>query len=166
MTTVLKRSSFLIVLLSIFLMFSCSDAIDFNEYKSIDKQGWKANKKISFKVDVKDTISPKNLFIHLRNNNDYQYSNLYLITELNFPNGNIVVDTLQYEMTDETGRFLGTGFSELKENKLFYKEKKVFPIPGKYVFNVHHAMRKNGDVNPIEFLKGIQDVGFSIEKLE
>jgi hypothetical protein len=27
-------------------------------------------------------------------------------------------------------------------------------------------MRKNGEVPPIEFLKGIQDVGFSIEKLE
>jgi gliding motility-associated lipoprotein GldH len=66
-------------------------------------------------------------------------------------------------MTDKTGRFLGEGFTEIKENKLFYKEKKAFPISGKYTFNVRHAMRKNGDVKPIEFLKGIQDVGFSIE---
>jgi len=166
MTIILKRNSLSIILLSLFLMFSCSDAIDFNQYKSINKEGWKANEKISFDFDVKDTISPKNLFINIRNNNNYEFSNLYLITELNFPNGTTVIDTLQYEMTDEMGTFLGTGFSELKENKLFYKEKKRFPVSGKYIFNIRHAMRKNGDVNPIPYLKGIQDVGFSVEKLE
>ena len=163
MTTILKRNSFSIFLLSLFLMFSCTDTTDFNQYKSIGTKGWKANENVLFEFDVKDTISPKNLFINIRNNSEYGYSNLFVITELVFPNEIVVVDTLQYEMADETGKFLGTGFTEIKENKLFYKEKKAFPISGKYMFNVRHAMRKNGDVNPIEFLKGIQDVGFSIE---
>jgi len=88
---------------------------------------------------------------------------LYVITELLFPNETVIIDTLQYEMADETGKFLGVGFTEIKENKLFYKEKKAFPVSGEYMFNVRHAMRKNGAIIPIEFLKGIQDVGFSIE---
>ncbi|QXP63485.1 gliding motility lipoprotein GldH [Polaribacter sp. HaHaR_3_91] len=163
MTTILKSNPFLIVLGSLLLLFSCDDKSDFNLYKSIDNEGWKANEKIFFEFDVKDTISPKNLFINIRNNNEYAYSNLYLITELVFPNETKVVDTLQYEMADKTGRFLGVGFTEIKENKLFYKEKKAFPISGNYTFNVRHAMRKNGEVKAIEFLKGIQDVGFSIE---
>ena len=163
MTTILKSNPFLIVLGSLLLLFSCDDKSDFNLYKSIDNEGWKANEKIFFEFDVKDTISPKNLFINIRNNNEYAYSNLYLITELVFPNETKVVDTLQYEMADKTGRFLGVGFTEIKENKLFYKEKKAFPVSGNYTFNVRHAMRKNGEVKPIEFLKGIQDVGFSIE---
>ena len=163
MTTILKSNSFLIVLVTLLLLFSCDDKSDFNLYKSIDNEGWKANEKIFFEFDVKDTISPKNLFINIRNNNEYAYSNLYLITELVFPNETKVVDTLQYEMADKTGRFLGVGFTEIKENKLFYKEKKAFPVSGNYTFNVRHAMRKNGEVKPIEFLKGIQDVGFSIE---
>ncbi|QXP71479.1 gliding motility lipoprotein GldH [Polaribacter sp. R2A056_3_33] len=163
MITILKSNPFLIVLGSLLLLFSCDDKSDFNLYKSIDNEGWKANEKIFFEFDVKDTISPKNLFINIRNNNEYAYSNLYLITELVFPNETKVVDTLQYEMADKTGRFLGVGFTEIKENKLFYKEKKAFPISGNYTFNVRHAMRKNGEVKPIEFLKGIQDVGFSIE---
>lgn len=163
MITILKSNPFLIVLGSLLLLFSCDDKSDFNLYKSIDNEGWKANEKIFFEFDVKDTISPKNLFINIRNNNEYAYSNLYLITELVFPNETKVVDTLQYEMADKTGRFLGVGFTEIKENKLFYKEKKAFPVSGNYTFNVRHAMRKNGEVKPIEFLKGIQDVGFSIE---
>lgn len=161
--TILKRNSFSIFLLSLCFMFSCNDKIDFNQYKSIDTKGWEANKKVSFEFDVKDTILPKNLFINIRNNSEYEYSNLYVITELIFPNETTVVDTLQYEMADETGRFLGVGFTEIKENKLFYKEKKAFPTSGKYIFNVRHAMRKNGAIDTIEFLKGIQDIGFSIE---
>lgn len=161
--TILKRNSFSIFLLSLFFMFSCNDKIDFNQYKSIDTKGWEANKKVPFEFNVKDTILPKNLFINIRNNSEYEFSNLYVITELIFPNETIVVDTLQYEMADETGKFLGVGFTEIKENKLFYKEKKAFPTSGKYIFNVRHAMRKNGVIDPIEFLKGIQDIGFSIE---
>jgi gliding motility-associated lipoprotein GldH len=144
-------------------MFSCNDKTDFNEYKAIDAKGWEANKKVLFEFNVKDTVSPKNLFINIRNNNEYAFSNLFIITELIFPNETVVIDTLQYQMADETGKLLGTSLTEIKENKLFYKEKKTFPISGKYMFNVRHAMRKNGAINPIEFLKGIQDVGFSIE---
>ena len=100
------------------------------------------------------------MFINIRNNKDYPFSNLYLITELNFPNGDKIIDTLQYEMSDKTGHFLGKGFTDIKENKLFYKEKKCFLESGKYLFNIRQAMRKNGEVNSIPFLQGVQDVGF------
>ena len=163
MTIILKRNSLSIVLATLFLMFSCNDKIDFNQYKSINKEGWQANEKILFEFDVKDTISPKNLFVNIRNNNDYAFSNLYIITELMFPNETLVIDTLQYEMADKTGKLLGTSFTEIKENKLFYKENKIFPVSGKYKFNIRHAMRKSGEINPIEFLKGIQEVGLSVE---
>ena len=143
---------------------SCSNHIEYTKYKSLPNASWEANKNISFEFDIKDTILPKNLFINIRNNNDYPFSNLYIITELNFPNGDKIIDTLQYEMADKSGKYLGKGFTEIKENKLFYKEEKVFPVSGKYVFKIHHAMRKNGEVNTIPFLEGIQDVGFSIEK--
>ncbi|WP_439131194.1 gliding motility lipoprotein GldH [Polaribacter sp.] len=147
-------------------IISCSDSIEFTKYKSLPNASWKANKEISFEFEVTDTIAPKNLFINIRNNKEYAFSNLYLITELKFPNGNKIIDTLQYEMADKSGRYLGEGFTDIKESKLFYKEKKVFPESGKYVFNIRHAMRKNGEVNPISFLKGLQDVGFSIEKIQ
>lgn len=166
METIQKNSIFLVIIVMFFFFASCNGVAEFNEYKTIENSSWEANKKVFFEFDVKDTISKKNLFINIRNNSDYQFSNLYLIAELNFPNGTKVVDTLQYEMTDVRGKFLGSGFSEIKENKLFYKEAKAFPFSGAYTFNVYHAMRKSGEVNPIPFLEGISDVGFSIEKIE
>lgn len=163
MTIILRKNSFLIILGAFFLMLSCKSPTDFNSYKTIDIKGWQAEKKVTFEFDVKDTISAKNLFVNIRNNNAYAYSNLYIITELLFPNKTKVIDTLQYEMANDKGVFLGTGFSEIKESKLFYKEQKTFPVSGKYVFSVRHAMRKIGAIQPIEFLQGIQEVGLSIE---
>ena len=69
-------------------------------------------------------------------------------------------------MTDEKGRFLGSGMSEIKENKLFYKEAKVFSESGNYTLTIRQAMRKNGSVAGIEELKGLTDVGLRIEKTQ
>ena len=142
---------------------SCSDKTIFTEYQSLSNSTWKANEKKVFQFKIKDTISPKNMFINIRNNSQYEFSNLYVITSLQFPSGTAIIDTLQYEMADATGRFLGQGFTEIKENKLFFKEKKVFPESGDYIFSIYQAMRKNGETEPIAELKGIQDVGLSIE---
>jgi len=161
-----KSNPFFIVLGFFILLISCNDNSGFNLYKSIGAKGWKINKKVFFEFDITDTINQKNLFINIRNNNNYEFSNLYLITELSFPNKTKVVDTLQYKMADEVGRFLGSGFTEVKDNKLFYKENKVFPMSGKYNLTIRHAMRKNGEIKAIEFLKGIQDIGFSIENIK
>ena len=91
---------------------------------------------------------------------------MFLITHLNFPNGKKVVDTLEYEMTDNNGRFLGQGLSEIKESKLFYKEGSAFPVSGNYKLSIQQAMRKNGAVEGIKELEGVTNVGFRIEKIE
>ncbi|AUC85561.1 gliding motility lipoprotein GldH [Polaribacter sp. ALD11] len=161
----IQKNRFFVLLLVSIVMFSCDDVSEFNQYKTLENSSWQSGEKVAFSFEVKDTVLPKNLFINLRNNSDYEFSNLYIITELKFPNNSLVIDTLQYEMTDASGVFLGDGFSEVKENKLFYKEHKVFPVSGVYSLNIRQAMRKNGEVNAIESLNGIQDVGFSIEKI-
>ncbi|PIE99071.1 MAG: gliding motility lipoprotein GldH, partial [Polaribacter sp.] len=63
---------------------------------------------MSFDFVVNDTLAKQNLFINLRNNNDYEFSNLFIITKLSFPSGEKIIDTLEYEMTDNSGRFLGS----------------------------------------------------------
>ena len=67
-------------------------------------------------------------------------------------------------MANPDGSWLGTGFSDLKENKLWFRERYRFKKQGEYKINVKHAMRKNGSVLGIEELQGITEVGFRIEK--
>ncbi|MGB0879222.1 MAG: gliding motility lipoprotein GldH [Polaribacter sp.] len=164
MEMIIRKNNYLIIIMILIFLTSCDSKNIFNQYTSIPNGSWEANQKVTFNFTIKDTISKRNLFINLRNNKHYQFSNIYLITTLHFPNNTKIIDTLQYEMADATGKFLGSGFSDIKENKLFYKEEKAFPISGNYTFEVYQAMRKNGQINGIEFLEGVTDVGFSIEK--
>lgn len=158
------RNSFLsIVVISSFIFWSCDSKRVYDTYKSLPNQ-WNKDSIISFKVDKLDTISNYNLFINIRNNADYQYANLFLITEIQFPKGKVITDTLEYKMAKPDGSWLGTGFGDVKENKLWYKEGVRFTEPGSYQVSIRQAMRKNGSVEGIQNLKGITDVGFRIEK--
>lgn len=148
------------------LVTSCTKKAVFDTYKSLPKSEWHKDSIINFKFSPTDTISKNNVFLNLRNNNNYQYSNLFLIVDIDFPNNTSIVDTLEYEMTDAEGKFLGTGLTDLKENKLEYKTNVVFPVSGEYNINIQQAMRKSGSVEGIEGLEGITDVGLRIEKIE
>ena len=157
------RKLFVIIIVSL-ITLSCNDSTVFDIYKPISKTQWHKDSIISFDFNPIDTISTNSIYINLRNNNDYQYSNLFLIVGIDFPNNFSVIDTLEYEMADVEGKFLGSGFTDLKENKLEYKSNVVFPITGTYNISVQHAMRKSGDIEGISLLQGITDVGLRIEK--
>jgi len=152
--------------LLIVLSYACKSDIVYSEYQGLDNNKWKQDNELAFKIEMQDTVAIYNLFINLRNTKDYEYSNLYLITRMTFPDQTQVLDTLEYEMTDSDGRFLGSGFSEIKENKLFYKEKVRFQQSGSYLFQVKQAMRKHNEVRGLESLKGVKDVGLSVVKIE
>ena len=152
--------SFLIF--TIILISSCDRNRVYDEYESL--RGWHKDSLVNFELNNIDSSKVYDLFINVRNNNDYQYSNLFLITEIKFPQGKVISDTLEYEMTKPNGEWLGTGFGDVKENKLWYKENVRFDESGKYTVSIQQAMRKNGEVDGIQELEGITDVGFRIEK--
>ncbi len=144
-------------------LMSCDSDRKFDEYQSIQNTVWLKGNIIEFNLPIEDTVSKNNLFINIRNNKEYEFSNLFLIAKIEFPNGFRVVDTLEYEMTDKAGYFLGTGYTDIKENKLFYKENVRFNQIGDYIIKVEQAMRKNGNIQGLDSLKGITDIGFRIE---
>ncbi len=157
---------FLILIAVSVIIVSCSNSKVFDQYKPIANAQWHKDSIINFKFSPTDTLSRNNIYVNLRNNNDYQYSNLFLIIGIDFPDNTSVIDTLEYEMTDVEGKFLGTGFTDLKENLLEYKTNVIFPKSGEYNINVQQAMRKSGDVDGITNLNGITDIGLSIEKTQ
>ncbi len=158
----LKISLIFIVL---FVFYSCTKDGVFYQFKSIPKAQWHKDSIVTFTVHSTDTISKNNIYINLRNNKDYDFSNLFLIVGIEFPNNYQIVDTLEYEMTTPEGQYLGSGMSDIKENKLEYKTNVTFPLDGDYQFRVQHAMRKTRNVEGLEYLKGVTDVGVQIEKV-
>ena len=158
------RSAFFVLFLfcGVITLSSCDRKRVFDDYESL--RGWHKDSLVSFELENIDSTKVYDLFINIRNNSEYRYSNLFLITEIRFPQGKVISDTLEYEMTRPNGEWLGTGFGDVKENKLWYKENVKFDESGKYEVTIQQAMRKNGEVEGIEVLDGITDVGFRIEK--
>lgn len=156
-------SALLFYLIFSFLFISCDSKRVFDTYKSIPN-AWHKDSIVSFKIKPPDSTQTYNLFVNLRNTNDYKFNNLFLIVEMVFPHGKTLKDTLEYKMADPNGALLGTGASGIKENKLWYKEEVVFSEAGEYTVNIQHAMRENGKVNGVIALEGITDIGFRIER--
>ncbi|MBP7357460.1 MAG: gliding motility lipoprotein GldH, partial [Cloacibacterium sp.] len=104
---------------SIFFVFialaSCSkdgEAIHMTEVNN----KWNKNQEQKFVLNIDDTQNPKDVIFVVRNNNDYPYSNLFLITYLKGENDKTTkVDTLNYVLAKPTGEWIGTGFGETKE---------------------------------------------------
>ena len=152
----------LIVLVFSILAVSCDSNRIFDEYKSVSNE-WQKDNIVEFDFTPSDTLKTYNLFVNLRSNNDYKFNNLFLIAEIDYPNGKSVVDTLEYKMAKPNGELLGTGFTDVKENKLWYKENFKFNESGAYKIKLQHAMRENGNVEGVYVLEGVTDIGFRIE---
>lgn len=163
-----KTNGLFLGLVLVFLVTSCDSNAVYDSYKSVSNE-WHKDSVVSFNFASPDTLKDYNLYVNLRNTNDYKFSNLFLIVELNYPNGKAVNDTLEYKMAAPNGELLGTGFSDVKENKLWYRgfnSPFKFSEEGDYTVKIQHAMRNNGDENGVLNLEGITDVGFRVELAE
>lgn len=159
----MKIKNSILLLLAVFLFFSCDKKRIFDEYKTVGNS-WHKDSIVSFDLPELDSTKRYNLFVNLRANNDYPFNNLFLIVSLELPNGFTKVDTLEYQMANPDGTLLGDGFTDLKESKLFYKEKVRFR--GKYKVHIKQALRERGKIQGENVLEGITDVGFRIEKID
>ena len=159
------KGTFAVLVLS-FLFFSCEKNLVFDQFQKVDQNKWQKDSVINFVYEAKDTLSKNNIYVNLRNNKTYEYSNLFLIVGIDFPNNYQIIDTLEYEMTTPEGRFLGTCISDVLENKLEYKTNVNFPVSGNYTIHVQHAMRKSQEIEGLTYLNGVTDVGIKIEKIE
>ncbi|WP_297333834.1 gliding motility lipoprotein GldH [Flavobacterium sp.] len=160
----IRHSIFLFAALLLFC--SCDKKRVFDEYKEFDGT-WNKDSIVSFEFEQQDTVRLYNMFINIRNNNDYPFSNLYLIVEMQEPGTDVTqVDTLEYQMAEADGTLLGEGMTDIKESKLWYKEKQRFPTPGKYKVNIQQAVREAGQVPGVQELEGVMEVGFRIETTE
>lgn len=156
--------NFILIFASI-LLISCNDSIIYDDYQSID-QTWHKDSIVTFNFKQKDTTSLHNVFIKIRNNHKYPYSNLFLIVTLESPSDKNLIDTLEYQMANEKGELLGAGFSSVKESILIYKENYRFKYQGNYKIFIKQALRDLGKIEGKTNLEGILDVGVQIEKIK
>lgn len=155
----------LLVLFLISIGFlSCQpNNVVFNQTTALDGH-WGENEVLKFTLPQLDSLKKYNLFLNVRNTNDYEFNNIFLIVSMNFPHGKTITDTLEYRMANPDGSWMGYGIGNIKENKLWYKEGVQFSEEGNYIISIGQAMRNNGAVEGVKKLDGITDVGFTVEE--
>ena len=143
-------------LLIIILLWACNNNSVFNKYNHIPDKGWHKDSTIAFSVPVTDTLGNHNLYINVRNDISYNYSNLWLFIDINQPGDVIVTDTFEIALAEPSGEWLGSGFGGIKTNQILYKGSVYFPVSGVYKIEIQHGMRE-------EVLEGITDIGLRVE---
>jgi len=161
----LKSNSFMLLTVAAVFLVSCDKKRVFDEYKSVGA-AWNKDSVVTFELPKLDAKKAYNLYVNVRDNDAYPYNNMFLIVSLEQPNKKVKVDTLEYQMTNPDGTLLGDGFSDIKENKLFYKDKQQFTQKGIYKIHIQQAVRQTGKIEGVKALEGITDVGFRIESTE
>jgi gliding motility-associated lipoprotein GldH len=149
-----------ILLASIFLLFilgSCDSRRFYEENKSIPAGTWKSNNRIGFDVNISDTLARYDLYINLRNDLDYPYSNIFMFLKTTFPGGQFAMDTVECQLAEADGKWVGSGMGKVRFNRFLFQKGVQFRHAGTYVFTFEQAMR-------VSDLKGISDIGIRIEK--
>lgn len=149
----------LLFCVSLISLTACDNNVVFEKNVKLDNNRWAINNVIRLEVEIKDTISPMNLYINLRNAGGYQFSNLFIFLNTITPENNRSRDTLELRLADETGKWLGDGMGDIWDNRILFKKNFRFPVAGKYTFELEQAMR-------IDPLPQVMDAGLRIEKAE
>lgn len=147
----------LIIFLAAGMLVSCDKNRVFEQNKSISQYSWDYNVPLTFTVDITDTVSTNNMYINIRNDGTYRFSNLFLFVNTVLPQGQHLRDTVEITLASPDGQWLGKGLGDIYANRYLFRENFRFPQKGTYRFELIQAMR----VNP---LLGIMDAGIRIEK--
>ena len=155
----MKQLKFQLLLIGclLFILAACDNSRVFDQYKPIPKAGWNKDSLVVFSVPVTDTVQKHNMYINVRNDVDYPYSNLWLFVDIIQPGGKALKDTFELSLADPAGKWLGEGMGGVKTRKVIYRRNVYFPVSGTYKIELQQGMRKDN-------LKGIRDIGIRIEK--
>jgi len=152
-----KIMQFMAFAVVVTLIASCNNGSVFGKYQPIPETGWHKDSLVVFEIPVTDTLHNHNLLISVRNEVDYNYSNIWLFIEIVQPKGKVMKDTFEISLAGPSGKWLGEGFGSLRTRQVMYRRNVKFPVSGIYTVKIHQGMRE-------EILKGISDVGISLEK--
>jgi len=150
----------LLAALIISSFFSCNLKVVSEDYRSFKNAQWPQDTVMVFKFDIPDSTRIYSLFLNVRNEGRYPYSNLYLFISVTPPRGKVLQDTVELTLADIHGKWLGSGLGDLYERQYPYKENIFFPQKGSYTIKVRQGMRTDDQV-----LRGIHDFGISLKKV-
>jgi gliding motility-associated lipoprotein GldH len=158
MRQIVRTESLILSGLLLVLLISCNDQRVFEESVKIDQGEWHSDTILDFSAVITDTLCGYTMYIDVRNDISYSYSNLFFFLKTIFPNGRIARDTIECLLAGYDGKWLGSGSGSVRFNRFLFQSNIRLPVSGTYRFELEQAMR-------VEALKGILDIGIRIDKV-
>ena len=151
----------------IFLIFTCIVSCESNpvyiKYNSLHG-GWLKDSVQNFSFQNQDKLILTNSYLMLRVNEKYRYNNIFVIITVTNLSGIIYKDTLEYKVSDNYGKFIGTKMINIHELSLSHKKGIQLMPKENYLIDVEHAMRNASETVGVNRLEGVLDVGYKFEK--
>ena len=137
------------------LVYACTGTNFFSEFHSFPQSKWNQSEIIRLEVPVADVSKHYDVYLEIRNNNQYSFRNLWLFIDVKMADGTVRNDTISIPLADIYGKWFGTGIGTYSLAYL-YKSDFQYPEAGTYVYTIRQGMRS-------EVLNGISEVGLRIE---
>lgn len=139
-------------ILVLLLLAACNSNVVYTESHSVDERGWDLGDKLTYTLDIDDTLCVYDLFVDLRITRTYPYNNSFLFLRTTFPTGCVAIDTLECPLAFDDGKWRGKTTGQYIDNRYYFKRQVIFPYKGTYTFDITHGMRDTAIV-------GIKSVG-------
>lgn len=124
-----------------FTLSSCDYARVFDENKSIENNQWYYKSRLPFDVRIKDTTKLYNVYVNLRVDADYKYSNIFMWVHTTNPDKKSDQRRIEIRLADESGKWLGSGLGDIYDYQFPAFKKVKFPQQGFYRFELEQNMR-------------------------
>lgn len=150
-------NSIVVALLLTTLLAACHNRdVLHRGYANIPASGWEQQDTLLFASLLPDDSKQATLEVWCRNNHSYPYQNLWLFISIEGSTGVIHTDTVELQLADDYGGWLGKGSGTQFQTTYRYLE--PISLQGDSLrIGVVHGMRD-------ETLRGITDVGISLYK--
>ena len=154
----MRRFSFILITLFV-LILSCKDKGTLYSSHIETKGAWLKNEPLKASLEINE--GPIDIYLILKLNEDYPFSNIYLLSSISTPNLKIT-DTISFKFDYSQNKSLLSRQMRIKTFKIpIYKN---MNINEKTLVEISHAVRFIDSTEPVIKLEGILDVGILVNK--
>ncbi len=135
---------------------ACKKAPYYSETHLFSDGVWGAGEQPVFSFDIQDSAGLYDLSFVLRLNNDYDFQNIWILMHTTRPEGSVSTDTINLQVFDERGRWLGKKSGSTYTFTGVFAFKHRFETLGKHSIRMEHAV-----MNPE--LRGVLDMTLLVD---
>lgn len=152
-----RKLSYLACFIIALMCLSCNQRETYYHFYELQNAKWSKSDTMSFDIDSSSILVnvPLDVKVELVNNTEYPYQNIWLYIQDDFDGENLQKQEKQYLLTDDQGKWLGSGFGSLYQLTLDYRSKIVFTEKKNYTVKIVQGMRD-------EPLIGIEKIGLKL----